>query len=77
MPTLDPKRNFDEDQRRAIYKRDNGCCQIAKKCSGGKVAWSNAHIDHKTPHSKGGRTIISNGQVSCRACNLDKSDNRR
>ncbi len=74
--SLDPKRNFTEEERKAIYKRDGGCCQVRLKCRGEKVSWSNAHIDHKIPHSKKGRTIISNGQVSCRACNLAKGDNR-
>ena len=77
MPTLDPKRNFDDHQRAVIHKRDNGCCQLRIKCRGTKVSLRTAHIDHKTPHSRGGRTTIDNGQVACPACNLAKSDNRR
>ncbi len=67
--------SFTEKQRRAIYARDKGFCQIKKKCDGKKkLAWNNWHADHKEPISKGGETTVKNGQVSCPACNLDKSD---
>jgi hypothetical protein len=32
------------------------------------------HADHKEPYSKGGKTILENGQVLCRGCNLKKSE---
>ncbi len=71
----DPDRNFSSEQRLAIYRRDKGCCQLIKKCDGEKVSWDNWHADHKIPHSKGGLTIVSNGQVACPACNLSKGGN--
>ncbi|MGA4506847.1 HNH endonuclease [Propionibacteriaceae bacterium G1746] len=33
-----------------------------------------AHVDHRTPQSKGGSGDPSNGQCLCRACNLAKSN---
>ena len=33
------------------------------------------HADHIEPHSKGGETRLSNGQVLCESCNKKKSAN--
>lgn len=68
----DPQRDFGYEQRLAIYRRDQGICQVRLKCSGDKVAWENWHADHKLPHIKGGKTTVANGQVACVACNLTK-----
>jgi 5-methylcytosine-specific restriction endonuclease McrA len=32
-------------------------------------------VDHIIPHSKGGKTIVSNGRVSCSECNRSKGAN--
>ena len=32
------------------------------------------HGDHKVPWSKGGQTILNNGQALCVSCNLKKGD---
>ena len=69
----DDTRGFSESQRIAIYRRDNGICQNPK-CSA-KVEWKDYHADHKKPHSSGGKTIVSNGQVLCSTCNLAKQAN--
>jgi len=69
----DPHRNFDYWEKLAIYRRDKGECQlkISEKCPG-KVSFENGVVDHIIPHSKGGMTIIENGQWSCIPCNLKK-----
>ena len=68
----DNNRMFAHEQRLAIYRKDKGLCQLKIKCNGGKCDWDNWEADHVTPWSKGGKTIVENGQVSCPACNSSK-----
>lgn len=73
---LEPKddvRQFTQEQRLAIFLRDKGICQdCGKKCK------ENAfHADHKKPYSKGGKTIIANGQVLCPECNWKKNNKEK
>ena len=75
---IDPIRGFSDEQRLAIHWRDGGRCQLKIKCTGGeKLSWDKNkwHADHKIPHSKGGTTTVSNGQVACPECNLSKGGN--
>ena len=72
LETKDNQREFDQIQRLAIYRRDNGICQLKIRCNGKKCEWDNWHADHIKPWSKGGKTIVSNGQVACPECNLAK-----
>ena len=74
VPTIDKIRSFTQEQRLAIYRRDKGSCQIKTHCDGEKLVWSGWHADHIIPHSKGGKTTVSNGQVSCPNCNSAKSN---
>lgn len=67
----DTKRSFDEAQRQAIYRRDKGICQIC----GVKCKWDAFQADHIIPWNRGGKTVVSNGQVLCPSCNASKSDN--
>ena len=67
----DEKRNFDEAQRQVIFRRDKGICQ---NC-GTKCEWNAWQADHIIPWNRGGKTIVSNGQVLCPTCNVSKSDN--
>ncbi len=74
-PHIEPKdtiRAFSHEQRLAIYRRDNGVCQLKLHCDGAKVGWGHWHADHKVPHTKGGKSIVANGQVACPSCNLAK-----
>jgi len=68
----DEQRDFTQQQKLAIFRRDHQVCQVRLKCTGEKVVWDNWHCDHKVPWSKGGKTTVENGQVSCPACNLAK-----
>ncbi|WP_143279181.1 DUF262 domain-containing protein [Bradyrhizobium sp. C9] len=68
----DPQRGFSNEQRLAIFRRDGGICQLKLRCDGIKVGWDHWHADHKLPHSKGGKSVVSNGQVACPECNFAK-----
>ena len=71
LPQKDPKRSFDEAQRRIIYRLGNGICKMCgKKCD-----WNDYEADHILPWNRGGQTVIENGQVLCASCNSSKSDN--
>ena len=76
-PDIEHKDNirmFTGDQRLAIYRRDRGICQLRLKCDGVKCDWDNWHADHMKPWSKGGKTIVENGQMACPKCNQSKSE---
>jgi hypothetical protein len=72
----DEKRAFSELDRIKIYRRDKGLCQqclrdgVPEKDA--KVSWSNYQADHIFPHSKGGATIIENGELLCKRHNQSK-----
>lgn len=68
----DPVRSFSHEQRLAIYRRDNGVCQVRISCDGVKVVWDHWHADHVIPHTRGGRSTVANGQVACPECNRKK-----
>jgi len=77
MPDLelkDDNRLFSPEQRLAIYRKNDGICQVKIKCNGVKCDWDNWQADHIIPWSKGGKTTVENGQVACQACNASKSD---
>lgn len=64
----DRQRGFSDEQRNALYLRSKGeCAKCRVHCDQGEF-----HADHVVPHSKGGETKISNGQVLCPRCNLEK-----
>ena len=68
---LEPKdstRLFNENQKIVIWRRDGGKC---RHC-GCDVEFREMHADHIIPHSKGGKTIVENGQTLCVTCNLKK-----
>jgi hypothetical protein len=64
----DNERIFNEDQRRAIFLKDKGICRAC----GQQCEWNDFHTDHIEPHSKGGKTVLANGQVLCGKCNWKK-----
>jgi 5-methylcytosine-specific restriction endonuclease McrA len=65
---LDDDRQFRQEQKLAVFLRDQGICQKCRtKCKDND--W---HADHVKPYSAGGKTTIGNGQVLCIKCNLEK-----
>lgn len=71
----DNNRLFPHEQRLAIFRRDAGKCQLKLKCDGVKCDWDNWEADHIIAWSKGGKTVVENGQVACPSCNSAKSSN--
>ncbi|MDY3962896.1 MAG: DUF262 domain-containing protein [Candidatus Cryptobacteroides sp.] len=63
-------RAFPEDMKLAMYERQNGICPICKKHF--DIQFMEA--DHIIAWSKGGKTVLENGQMLCRECNRHKSD---
>lgn len=64
----DHQRDFADEQRHALYIRSAGiCANCGVQCDQGDF-----HADHIVPHSAGGKTQISNGQVLCPTCNWKK-----
>lgn len=73
---IDKQRVFSELERITIYRRDKGMCQQClreeKPENEAKVSWSNYQADHVLPHSKGGQTVIENGELLCAYHNQSK-----
>lgn len=61
----DLERNFTKAQREEIFRIFKGKCAIC----GTKLSKTNFHADHIQPHSKGGKTELSNGRALCSGCN--------
>lgn len=69
----DPQRLFTAAQRREMLDRSGGRCEHNPLIGGRCRAVANAG-DHIYPWSKGGLTILSNGQMLCRRHNSQKSN---
>jgi 5-methylcytosine-specific restriction endonuclease McrA len=63
------KRFFNSRQRVTLFLHNAGVCP---NC--GIELEAGWHGDHLLPYSRGGETILENGQALCAKCNLRKSD---
>ena len=63
------KRNFNQSQRKELFLKADGKCQICS-CD---ISLDNFHADHKIPFCEGGKTELNNGQALCPQCNLKKA----
>jgi hypothetical protein len=68
----DNQRSFTHMQRLAVFRRDQGHCQLKLKCDGIKLTWDDWHCDHTIAWTNGGKTTVANARVACTACNLFK-----
>jgi 5-methylcytosine-specific restriction endonuclease McrA len=70
------KRAFSELERIIIYRKGKGLCQQClregKPEFEAKVSWSKYQADHVIPHSKGGKSILANGELLCSHHNQSK-----
>jgi hypothetical protein len=76
MELKDERRAFNESERIQIYRKFNGLCQVClaegKPEKEATISWSEYEADHIFPHSLGGKTDVSNGQVLCKYHNASK-----
>lgn len=60
--------------RNAVFFRDRGRCALCHRDISGLVSIdSEEHFDHIVPLAKGGMNDVTNIQLLCRECNLQKS----
>ncbi len=68
----DPWRGFRFGARASVFARAGDRCESAAFFVWGRCGKIAAEVDHVFPHSKGGPTIISNGQALCASHNRGK-----
>ncbi len=72
LPILDPQREFAYEEKLILFHQVRGKCQLS--CNGTvcgrSIPFEEAAIDHIVPHSKGGKTELSNGRYAARSCNI-------
>lgn len=71
LPNRRTPRTINWRLRALVLMRDGARCQL---CGATVQSGATLHVDHKTPWSKGGETVIENLQILCEQCNIGKSD---
>ena len=66
----DPMRSATKEQRRLLYNEGDPICPDC----GEPMTFEEFTADHIYPHSRGGKTILSNLRKCCRSCNSRKRD---
>ena len=73
---VDPKRLFTSDDKAELLSKlipdDKGLYEC-DECHQ-HFAVDELTVDHREPWSKGGRTVLSNARLTCRACNSRKGN---
>lgn len=69
----DPWRGFKYDARRVVLTRASGQCEAAAFIAWGRCRQAADQVDHIYPWSKGGGTVVSNGQALCAHHNRSKA----
>lgn len=68
----DPKRNFSDEDRIIMWNSSEKKCGI---CGEEILRFEDFDLDHITPHDRGGKTILSNSQLTHSSCNRRKGKN--
>lgn len=68
----DPWRGFKYGARAEVLEEAGGRCEGAVLFAWGRCGRTASEVDHVFPHSKGGPTVVSNGQALCRYHNRRK-----
>jgi 5-methylcytosine-specific restriction endonuclease McrA len=69
----DPQRRFSRRERAEIFARAGDRCEQHSWLFGRCGVSEGLQADHIHPHSRGGATVIENGQALCRRHNKQKS----
>jgi hypothetical protein len=72
----DPWRSYRFSPRKTVMGRAGGRCEAALLLAWGRCHEVATEVDHVYPWSRGGPTIVSNGQALCRGHNRRKSNLR-
>jgi len=67
--TVIEPRFFDFEFRKRLFEASNTC----QLCKNEIHSLEDSTVDHIIPHSKGGKTIATNGQLAHRGCNASKN----
>ena len=70
----DPWRGFKYESRRSVVARAGGRCEAPVMLVWGRCPKEATEVDHVYPWSRGGATIVSNGQALCAHHNRAKSN---
>ena len=70
----DPWRGFKFESRRVVLARSGNRCEAALLIVVGRCGSPAEEVDHLYPWSKGGATVVSNGQALCKRHNRSKSN---
>lgn len=76
LPSLDPIRNFSNEEKLILFHRAKGHCQLQKDrmiCRR-ELNFADAVVDHIVPHSRGGKTTLDNGRIAYSHCNNSRSN---
>lgn len=68
----DPWRGFKYGARATVLERAGGRCEGSVLLAWGRCPEAAVEVDHVFPYSKGGPTVVSNGQALCRDHNRRK-----
>lgn len=69
---LDPRREFNDSERYAIWVRADKKCE---KCGATLSSLEEMDADHRVKHTNGGKTTLENGRCLCITCN--RKDNQK
>ena len=64
-------RNVNWRLRAMVLMKDGAQCKL---CGASPQNGAKLHVDHITPWSKGGETVLENLQILCETCNVGKSN---
>lgn len=67
-------RGFKFKTRAIVLERAGGRCEAGSFFGLGRCGYEAVEVDHVFPYSKGGPTVVSNGQALCRDHNRRKRD---